>query len=196
MEDPGFLAHFKEFLPRLAIYLALPFYLGIQLGIVAKEERRADKEHSAGSYALDAIGLFFSVAVPAFVIVSSLLIFKMARAYPDLMGGLFRYGLMFFFFGMWWQFFVVMAIKAYRDRNKEVNKLHYALFYLGGSVFVSLVAFLGGEWFLKWMSLAFLALVSPLLVMSTRRMSKAFLVAAAVALVVQTAGFIYVSSLI
>jgi hypothetical protein len=196
VEDPGFVTHFKEFFPRLVVYLAMPFYLGIQFAVVAKEERRASKESSAGSYALDVFGLFFSVIVPAFIIVSSLAIFKMGARYPDVMGGLFRYGLMFFFFGMWWQFFVVMALKAYKDRDRQVKKLNYLLFYAAGSVFVSLVAFLGGEWFLKWMSLVFLAAVSPILLLSCRKMVMAFLAAAAVAFLAQTAGFIYVSSMI
>ena len=65
-----------------------------------------------------------------------------------------------------------------------------------GSLFVSLVAFLGGEWFLKWLSLVFLAAVSPLLLLSSRNMVLAFLAAAAVAFLAQTAGFLYVSSMI
>ena len=194
--ESDFYANFKEIFPRLMVYLAVPFYLGILLGGVAKEERAANPEGKAGSYLLDAIGLLFAVGVPAFVIVTSFVIFKMGGRYPELMAGLFRYGLMFLFFGMWWQFFVIMSLKAYRDRDKAAGKLRYVLFYAAGSVFVSLDAFLGGEWFLKWMSLCFMAVAMPLLVLSFRRMSLAFLAAAAVAFIVQTAGFIYLSSTI
>jgi len=194
--EPGFLAHFKEFLPRLAAYLAVPFYFGLQMTMIAKEERRIKQGHSAGSYALDAVGLVFSVGVPAFVIVSSLGIFTLGAKYPEPMSALFRYGLMFLFFGMWWQFFGIMALKAYRDRDREIKKRNYFIFYAAGSVFISLTAFFGGEWFLKWMSLAFLALAAPLILLPGRRMCVAFWIAAAVAFIVQTAGFVYVSSII
>ncbi len=193
--EAGFLDHFKEVLPRLFIYLIVPFYLGLQLSFLAKDERTVNKDHAAGSYALDALGLLSAVGVPVFFIVSTLAIFKLGGRYPELMGGIFRYGLLFFFFGAWWQFFVIMALKAYRDRDKKVSKLNYLLFFVAGGVFISLNAFLGGEWFLKWMSLIFLAMVAPVLLLPCRKMCAAFLLVALLSFMLQTAGFIYVSSL-
>jgi len=194
--EQEFLSHFREFLPRLFFYLAVPFYLGLQLTTIAREERKSGAVGNAGSFALDFLGLVFAVGIPAFMIVGSMLVYKFGEHYPVEMGGLFRYGLMFLFFGMWWQFFAVMAMKAYRDRDKDISRMKYLLFYIGASVFISLVAFLGGEWFLKWMSLVFLAFGAPLIFLSSRKMSIAFWAAAAVAFLVQTAGFIYVSSMI
>lgn len=194
--EADLIAQFKEFLPRLLIYIVVPFYLGMQLTMLAKEERSAHPNNPAGSYALDVIGLIFAVGVSAFIVVSSIFILKMGQRYPEVMAGIFRYGLMFLFYGMWWQFFVIMALKAYRDREKGAGKMRHLLFYAVGSVFISLLAFINSEWFLKYMSLAFLAMAVPLFLLSFRRMVIAFLAAAAVAFAAQTAGFIYVSSLV
>lgn len=189
-----FVEHFKEVFPRLIIYLAVPFYLGIQFSILAKEERRAHKDYKLGSYALDAVGLLFSVGVPALFLVSSLAIFKMDASRSELMAGVFRYGLMFFFLGAWWQFFGIMALKAYINKDRHVNRIRYLLFYLGGSVFISLNLFLGGEWFLKWMSLAIFAVAAPLVILPCSKMCKAYLIASVAAFILQTAGFIWFSS--
>ena len=188
-------AQFKGILPRLFVYLVIPFYLGMQLTMLAKEERSASQTKTAGSYALDVIGFSFAVGVTGFVLASSLFILKTGERYPEAAAMVFRYGLMFLFYGMWWQFYIIMALKAYRDRNREGGKLKYVLFYAGGSVFVSLLAFMNSEWFLKYMSLGFLALAAPILLMSYRRMSLGFMAAAAVAFLVQTAGYIYISSI-
>ena len=109
----------------------------------------------------------------------------------------FRYGLMFLFMGMWWQLFGIMAVKAYRDWTSEaiVNKGKYLLFYAVASVFVSLTAFIGGEWFLKWMSLVFLAVAAPIVFLPIKWVCVGFLVAAVVAFLVQTLVLIYVSSM-
>ncbi len=187
-------AQFRGILPRLVVYLVIPFYLGMQLTMLSKEER-GGASRTAGSYALDIMGLSFGVGVTAFVLVASLYILKMGSTHPEVAAVLFRYGLMFLFYGMWWQFFIIMGLKAYRDRNKEGGKLKYVVFYTVGSVFVSLLAFMNSEWFLKYMSLGFLAMAAPILLLSYRRMSLAFMAAAVVAFAVQTAGYIYISSI-
>jgi len=194
--EADLVGQFKELLPRLIVYIIIPLYLGLQLMMLAQEERKTNPGSIAGSIALDFMALFFAVGVTAFIIISSLAILKLGSKYPEFMGGVFRYGLMFLFFGMWWQFLVIMSVKAYRDREKTVGKLKYLAFYAAGSVFVSLLAFIGSEWFLKYMSLAFLALASPLLLLPYRRMGLAFLAAAVVAFLAQAVGFIYVSSMI
>jgi len=191
-----FMEQFRAIFPRLLIYLVVPFYLGLQFSYLAKDERKADRESNVGSYVLDALGLLFAVGVPVLFIVSSLALFKFGESHPEAMAALFRFGMMFFFFGVWWQFFGIMAIKAFRDRGVEINRNKYALFYAAAAVFISLNAFLGGEWFLKWASLIFFAGVSPVLMLSCRRMYKTFLVMAAVAFVIQTVGFVYLSAII
>ncbi len=194
--EESFLIHFKEVLPRLFIYLVVPFYLGLQLSLLARDERAGEKARSLGSYALDIFGLMFAVGVPALFVVSALAIFKLSGVYPEFMGAVFQYVLMFFFLGAWWQFFVIMALKAYRDRDRGPNRLNYLLFYAAGGIFISLNAFLGGEWFLKWMSLFFLAVIAPVLLLPCRKMCRAFVGAAAASLVLQTVGFIFVSSIV
>jgi len=195
MEAVGFISQFREILPKFIVYLVVPFYLGLQLSFLAKDERKANKEASVGSFALDFIGLFFAVGVPVFFIISTLAILKLGDKYPEFMAAVFRYGLMFFFFGMWSQFFGIMAIRSYRDRDREGGKLKYALFYALSSVFITLTAFWGADTLLIVMSLGFLAVVSPVLLLPYRKMSLAFLGTSLLALLLQTAGFIYVSSM-
>jgi len=178
------------------VWLVVPFYLGLLISFVASDERKAKKDHAVGSYMLDAVALFFSVGVPAFMLVFSFAVHKVSGRHTEALAIVFRYVVMFFYLGIWWQLFVIMAIKAYRDRNKEIKRLGYFLFYIIASVFLSLNAFIGGEWFLKWGSLFFFAVASPILFLSPRNMSKAFLALAVVGLVVQTIGFIYVSAMV
>jgi hypothetical protein len=189
-----FVNQFKEFLPRLLVSLAVPFYLGLQFRMAAKVEK---KTYKINICTMDMLGLLFSVVIPVFVIISSVGIYKYGTQYPELMNIVFRYGLMFLFMGMWWQLFGIMAVKAYRDwtNEVEVKKGRYLLFYAIASVFVSLTAFIGGEWFLKWMSLIFLAIAAPIILLPIKWVCVGFLIAAMVAFLVQTLGFIYVSSL-
>jgi len=189
-----FVEEFKEFLPRLMVYIAVPFYLGLQFRLAAKTEKQTYKINIC---TMDALGILFTVVIPLFVIISSIGVYKFGTEYPHLMSIVFRYGLMFLFMGMWWQLFGIMAVKAYRDwtSGAEVNKVKYLLFYAAASVFVSLTAFIGGEWFLKWMSLVFLAVAAPILVLPIKWVCVGFLVAGVVALLVQTLVLIYVSSM-
>ena len=190
----AFVDEFKQFLPRLLVYLAVPFYLGLQFRMAAKVEKRTYKINVC---TMDLLGLLFSVVIPAFVVIASLGVYKYGTQYPQVMSVVFRYGLMFLFMGMWWQLFGIMAVKAYRDWTSEavVNKGKYLLFYAVASVFVSLTAFIGGEWFLKWMSLIFLAVAAPITFLPIKWVCVGFLVAAVVAFLVQTLVLIYVSSM-
>ncbi len=195
MED-SFIPYFSQIFPRLMVWLVVPFYIGLQLSFVAQEERKAKKEHSLGSYMLDAVALCFSVGVPAFMVLFSFAVFKVADRHTDVLAILFRYVVMFFFLGIWWQVFLIMSIKAYRDRAGEINRLKYFVFYALLSVFTSLNAFLGGEWFLKWGSLIFFAIAAPITLLPPRKMSMAFLAVAVLGLLLQTVGFIYVSAIV
>lgn len=195
MED-SFIPYFRHIFPRLMVWLAVPFYIGLQLSFVAQDERKANKEFSLGSYMLDAVALFFSVGLPAFMLIFSFAVFKVADRHEAVLALLFRYVVMFFFLGIWWQVFLIMSIRAYRDRGKEIKWLNYLAFYALLSVFTSLNAFLGGEWFLKWGSLIFFALAAPITLLPAPKMSKAFLAVAVLGLLVQTLGFIYVSAIV
>ena len=189
-----FVDEFKEFLPRMMVYLAVPFYLGLQFKMAAKAEKQTFK---VNVYTMDLLGVLFSYIIPAFVIIASLGVYKYGTQYPHVMSIVLRYGLMFLFMGMWWQLFGIMAMKAYRDWTGEavVNKGKYILFYAVASVFVSLTAFIGGEWFLKWMSLTFLAVAAPITFLPIKWVCVGFLVAAVVAFLVQALILIYVSSM-
>jgi hypothetical protein len=194
MED-SFIPYFKHIFPHLLLWLAVPFYLGLQLSFVAQDERKARQGYSVGSYLIDAVALMFAVLLPAFMLIFSLAVFKAADRHPEALAIMFRYVVMFFYLGIWWEVFVIMAIKAYRDRGKKINRVNYAAFYALVAIALSINAFWGGEWFLKWLALFLFALVSPLLLLPPEKMSKGFLAAAVLGLILQTVGFIYASAL-
>ena len=96
-------------------YLIVPLTTGVEFFLTAREDRRTSGRESTRAVIMDALGYVFLGIIPALFLFT---IYSLENhRLPLLVQVLHRldhYGVMFFFFGAWWQVFLITSLRARR----------------------------------------------------------------------------------
>ncbi len=111
------------------------------------------KGSSLGSYLLDFLGILFALFIPFLFFFTIFSIeFRFFPGQLKTLAGFDRYGVMFFFFGAWWQVYLFSALRARRARLMNLSKWLLWLPYLLLGIFISFLILWVAPWNLRWIS--------------------------------------------
>ncbi|GBE00224.1 hypothetical protein BMS3Abin07_02273 [bacterium BMS3Abin07] len=181
-------------------YLIVPIMLGMEFFMTARFEKSGREETPFGSYVLDFFGFLFAGFLPAvFIFTIWALEAKKFIFGWDTLARLDRYAVMFFFFGAWWQIYMLTALRARRCRGLKLSGWYVWLPYIGLGIFVSLLILWVSPWNLKWVSVFWFLLIFALLKIfkvSMRITEKIFWVLTVLTFLMENLMFIWLESVI
>jgi hypothetical protein len=145
-------------------YLIVPLVLGIEFFLCAKDEKKGKEETPLGSYVLDLLGFLFFALIPAIFIFTIWAV--ESRSFPfqaSTLARLDRYGVLFLFFGAWWQVHIIAALRARRMKSGG-----HPPWYLWGpfliiGIFISLLILWESPFNMKWGSIIWFIMVFGIL---------------------------------
>lgn len=180
------------------VYLIVPILLGIEFFLCAKEERKGKETAPVGSYLLDLFGFIFVALIPAmFFFMIWAVEYKAFPLQVNTLARIDRYGVLFFFFGAWWQVYIFAALRARRIRLKNGSKWMLWIPYLLLGIFISLLILLVSPWNMKWISVIwFLMLFACMIKASMKTVEKVFWILAGITFFVENVLFIWLESVV
>ena len=136
-------------------YLIVPLTTGVEFFLTAREDRRTSGRESTRAVIMDALGYVFLGIIPALFLFT---IYSLENhRLPLLVQVLHRldhYGVMFFFFGAWWQVFLITSLRARRAAGGDGKLLaNVWLPYLAFGAFISALILWVAPWNLMWVSI-------------------------------------------
>lgn len=182
-------------------YLIVPLWLGVEFFLTARVERKKTGKESARAVIMDALGYVFLALVPAMFLFT---IFSLEQKRFPLMTPLLhridRYGVMFFFLGAWWQVFVITALRARRNADRQGSCfLQVWCPYLLFGAFISGLILWVAPWNLMWVSFFWFVAscgVCGLFGASPSKVSKIFIVLAVFVLFCENILFIMLDAIV
>ena len=182
-------------------YLIVPLSVGVEFFLTARAERKKAGKESARAVVMDAFGYVFAALVPAMFLFT---IFSLeSKRYPlmlPLLHRIDRYGVMFFFLGAWWQVFVITALRARRNVDRQGSCfLQVWCPYLLFGAFISALILWVAPWNLMWVSFFWFVGscgLCGLFGVSPSRVSKIFMVLAGLVLFCENILFIMLDAIV
>ena len=182
-------------------YLIVPLTTGVELFLTAREDRRTTGKESTTAVIMDVMGYVFLGIIPALFIFT---IYTLENHWlPPLVQVLHRldrYGVMFLFFGAWWQVFLITSLRARRAAGGNGKLLvNVWLPYLAFGSFISALILWVAPWNLMWVSFCLFAGTFVLFAgigVSASRLSKIFLVFAILGLICENILFIVLEAIV
>lgn len=179
-------------------YLIVPVLLGTEFFLSAKDEKKGKETAPIGAYLLDFLGYVFSAFIPALFLFTIWVIEN--KTFPRqeiLLAKLDRYGVMFFFFGAWWQILILTALRARRFRLNNDSKWKAWMPYLFLGIYISLLVLWVAPWNLKWISVfLFLLLFAVLSRASLKTVEKIFWLLSAISIFMENILFIFLETVV
>ncbi len=136
-------------------YLIIPLLLGLEFFISARDEKAGREDTPLGYFVLDALGFISSALVPAIFIFTIWTVETRAFPLQDItLARLDRYGVLFLFFGSWWQVHMIGALRARRMKKRQAGKWYLWGPYLVLGIYISLLILWISPFGMKWASIA------------------------------------------
>lgn len=179
-------------------YLVVPVSLGIEFFFSAREERKDKKTAPIGSYLLDFFGYIFSAFIPAIFFFTIWAIeYKVFPSQAIVLAKLDRYGVMFFFFGAWWQVLLITTLRVRRFGIKGASKWKIWIPYLILGTFISFDVLWVSPWNLRWVStFLFFMLFAILIKIPVKTVEKIFWVLIGFIFLMENILFIYLEAVL
>lgn len=135
-------------------FLIVPLSVGVEFFLTARTERKKAGKESARAVVMDAFGYVFTALVPAmFLFTIFSLEYKRFPLLVPVLHRIDRYGVMFFFLGAWWQVFLITALRARRNADRQGSCfLQVWCPYLLFGAFISALILWVAPWNLMWVS--------------------------------------------
>ncbi len=135
-------------------YLIVPLSVGVEFFLTARAERKKAEKESARAVVMDALGYVFAALIPAmFLFTIFSLEYKRYPLMAPFLHRIDRYGVMFFFLGAWWQVFVITALRARRNADRQGSCFAQVWCpYLLFGAFISALILWVAPWNLMWVS--------------------------------------------
>lgn len=179
-------------------YLIIPVFTGIEFFLLARDEKKSGLS-SAGIYFLEFMGFIFIALIPGlFIFTITATEYKLFPLQTESLARFDRYGVMFLFFGAWWQVYLFGALRARRLRIKErPSKWSLWIPFLILGFYISLMILWVSPWGLKWISLLWFLLISLCLSRaSLKTTEKVLWVLGGVTFVAENILFIWLESIV
>jgi hypothetical protein len=182
-------------------YLIVPLTTGVELFLTARADRRTSGKESTRAVIMDVLGYVFLGIIPALFLFT---IYSLENHRLPLLAQVLHrldhYGVMFFFFGAWWQVFLITSLRARRAADGNGKLLvNVWLPYLVFGAFISALILWVAPWNLMWVSFAWFVGTFILLAavgVSSSRLSKIFLVLAILGLICENILFIVIDAIV
>ena len=159
-------------------YLIVPIILGIEFLLLVTDEKKAGAS-STGIYLLELFGFLFFVLIPAlFIFTIGSIEYRLFPFQTEILARFDRYGVMFLFFGAWWQVYIYGAIRIRRMRLRyskgegEVDlrsKAWMLIPFLCLGYYISLLILWVSPWGLKWVSIVWFSVIGLCLLKASLR---------------------------
>jgi len=159
-------------------YLLVPIILGIEFFLLARDEKKSGAS-STGIYLLELSGFLFLVLIPAlFIFTIGSIEYRLFPLQTESLARFDRYGVMFLFFGAWWQVYVYGAIRIRRMRLRYISsegkvdsrsKAWMLIPFLCLGYYISLLILWVSPWGLKWVSIVWFSIIGLCLLKASLR---------------------------
>ncbi len=179
-------------------YLIVPLSVGVEFFLLARDERKAGFP-SAGIYFLEFAGLLFVALIPAlFIFTISAIEYKLFPFQTESLARFDRYGVMFLFFGAWWQVYIFGALRSRRLSLKEkFSRWSLCLPFLGLGLYISMLILWVSPWGLKWISTLWFVSISLCLLKSSLKTAVRLLwILAGITFLAENILFIWLESIV
>jgi hypothetical protein len=163
-------------------YLLVPIILGIEFFLLARDEKKSGAS-STGIYLLEISGFLSLVLIPAlFIFTIGSLEYRLFPLQTESLARFDRYGVMFLFFGAWWQVYIFGAIRIRRARLRDTqvsksieekiklrSKAWILIPFICLGYYISLLILWVSPWGLKWVSIIWFSVIGLCLLRSSLR---------------------------
>ncbi len=182
-------------------YLIIPLIAGIEFFRSAESMRANAGKESASAVGMEACGYTFLLLIPAiFLFTIFSLEYQRFPLLVNVLHRLDRYAVMFLFLGSWWQIFLITGLRARRTSNAGGGLLLSVWMpYLVLGAYVSALILWVAPFYLMWVSLFWFIASFGLFAavrMSANKVSKLFLVLAALVFFGENIFFIILDAIV
>jgi hypothetical protein len=182
-------------------YLIVPLTAGVEFFLTARSERKKSGKESARAVVMETFGYVFAAVIPAmFLFTIFSLEYNRFPLMVHLLHQIDRYGVMFFFLGAWWQVFLITALRARRNADRQSGYfLQVWGPYLLFGAFISALILWVAPWNLMWVSFFWFVAscgICGLVGVSPSKVSKIFMVLTVLVLFCENILFIMLDAIV